>query len=211
MIEEQRLGDRLQHVHRVVVPADVRELVGENRFDLRRRQRRERGDRQQDRRPQPADDRRHVDERRLDDVRGRRQAEAVREPAAGGLPARRRGRQRGAMQPAHVPPAAGHPREQHDDAGQPRDGDAGQRADRAVAGLKPRQRTRAGTATRPCIDVERSDCVEPSAAARCARSGWRRDAVEVGARRHRIGRAPEQARRHDRRREHRASRRSAMT
>ena len=38
MIEEQRLDERLQQVHQVVVAADVRELVREDRFELLRRQ-----------------------------------------------------------------------------------------------------------------------------------------------------------------------------
>ncbi len=87
MVEEQRLDDRLQHVDGVVVPANVRQLVRENRFDLRRRQRRERRDRQQNRGPQPSDHGRHVDERRFDDVRGGRKAQPIREAAARRLPA----------------------------------------------------------------------------------------------------------------------------
>jgi hypothetical protein len=124
VIEEQRLGDGLQQVDKVVVTADVRQFVRENRFHLRRRQRGHRGNRQQNRRTQPADDGRHVDARRLDDMRRRGQAEPIRDAPARRLPARRSRRERVAMQTTDVPPAAGHPREQEDDAGEPGEGDA---------------------------------------------------------------------------------------
>ena len=87
VIKEQRLDNGLQHVDRVVVAANVRELVREDRFDLRRRQRRERRDGQQNRGPQPSDHHRHVDQRRFDDVRRGRQSQAIREAAARRLPA----------------------------------------------------------------------------------------------------------------------------
>ena len=66
MIEEHRLDERLQQVHQVVVAADVRELVRENRLELLRRERRERARREQHDRLQPADHGRHVDQRRLE-------------------------------------------------------------------------------------------------------------------------------------------------
>ena len=88
MVEEQRLRDRLQHVHGVVVPADVGELVREDRFDLRRGERGERGDRQQNRRSEPTDNGRHVHQGGFDDMGSRGQPEPVREAAARGLPGR---------------------------------------------------------------------------------------------------------------------------
>ena len=88
MVEEQCLHDRLQQVDQIIVAADMRELVRENRLDLRRRQRGDRGDRQQNRRPQPADERRDVDARRFDHVRGGGQAETVRQAPARRLPPR---------------------------------------------------------------------------------------------------------------------------
>ena len=137
VVEQERLRDRLQHVQGVVVAADVRELVRQDRFDLRRRQRRECGDREQNRRTQPADDGRDVHQRRLDDVRGRGQTEPVRQTAAGRLPAGRGAAERGAMQPAHVPPPACHPAEQKSDADEPRDRDARQDTiDRSAKALR---------------------------------------------------------------------------
>ena len=47
------------------MPPNVRELVREDRLDLLRRQAGQRRDRQQHHRPQPSDDDRAVDERRV--------------------------------------------------------------------------------------------------------------------------------------------------
>jgi hypothetical protein len=77
MVEEERFSDRLQHVDGVVVAADVRELMREDRLDLGRRQRRKRRKRQDDDRTEASDDGWHVDRRRLDDMRRCRQAKSV--------------------------------------------------------------------------------------------------------------------------------------
>ncbi len=58
VVEQQRLQNRLQRLHQAVPPADVRQLVGEDRLHLPRRQAGHRADRQEDHRPQPADDHR---------------------------------------------------------------------------------------------------------------------------------------------------------
>ena len=68
MVEEQRFRERLQQVDEEVVSPDVRELVSEDRFDLRRRQPGERRNGQQNHRPHPPDDRRRVHVRRVHDV-----------------------------------------------------------------------------------------------------------------------------------------------
>ena len=113
VIEQQRLGHRLQHVHRVVVTTDVRELVREDRFDLRaataRRARRSAAGspaatsrRRSARRPAPIRRRARRREGRGDTpAGGRRSASATTASPA-----------RDAMQPPHVPPAAGHARQQ---------------------------------------------------------------------------------------------------
>ena len=68
VIEQQRLDDRLQQVDEIVVAPHVRELVGDQRFDLRRTQPRERRRRQQHHGFHPADHRRHGHGRRLHDA-----------------------------------------------------------------------------------------------------------------------------------------------
>ena len=127
VIEEQRFRNRLKHVHRIIVAADVRQLVGENRLDLRRGQRSDGGDGQENHRPQPSDDGWHVDERRFDDVR-RDDIETLGKTPACELPARRRRRQRDALQAPHAPPAAEHAAKEHKDAKQPRERDSAHEA-----------------------------------------------------------------------------------
>ena len=211
MVEQQRLGDRLQHVHRVVVAADVRELVREDRLDLRRRQRRERGDGQQDRRPQPADNRRHVHERGFDDVRGRGQAETIREPAAGGLPMRRGRREREAVQTPHLPPSAGHAREQQDHAGEPRDGDGGKDVFERCGVHQPRTVALRHTGTVRAGALHRSNATAISGkGARGSRSGRHGCAVGPGrgTDRRRARRGPHHARGQGRRGKHRGQTRA---
>ena len=55
MVEEQCFGDRLEQVDEIVVASDVRELVSEDRVDLGDRQIRQRRNRNEDDRPDPAD------------------------------------------------------------------------------------------------------------------------------------------------------------
>ena len=59
MIEEARFDDILQEIHQIVVPADVSQLVGQDRFELVRRQPGKQAGRHQHDGPQPADDHRH--------------------------------------------------------------------------------------------------------------------------------------------------------
>ena len=61
MVEQQRLEERLQQVHEIVVTTDVGELVCEDGFYLGMREPRQRRHGQQDHRFHPADDRRDID------------------------------------------------------------------------------------------------------------------------------------------------------
>ena len=65
MVEEQRLDRALEQVDQIVVPPHVRQLVGQNRVELRWREAGQHAGRHDDRRTDPTDERRHVDERRL--------------------------------------------------------------------------------------------------------------------------------------------------
>ena len=94
MKEQEGLGDCLGHVDQVIVPPDVDQLVGQDRFDLRGGQIGECRNRQQDHRTEPANRGRCVDKRRLHDVDGHAQAEPGCDPFSGCLPARRIGRER---------------------------------------------------------------------------------------------------------------------
>ncbi len=76
VIEEDGFRQRLQDVDREVVTPDVRDLVRQDGFHLARRQSRERGDWQQDDRPQPADDGRRGHARGIDDREGATETEA---------------------------------------------------------------------------------------------------------------------------------------
>ena len=116
VIKEKRLRERLEQIDGVVVTADVRQLVRENRLDLRRRQRCHRCDRKKNDRAKAPDQRRDVDEPRLDHMRGRRETHLIRNPAAGPLPGRCLGGDRDSMQRPHAQPASGHSREQQHDA-----------------------------------------------------------------------------------------------
>jgi hypothetical protein len=79
MVEEKRLDKHLQDVDEVVVSTDVRQLMGDQRFELLRRQTRHNSDRQENHGAEPTDDRRHFRKRRLQntnrtaDARARRQ------------------------------------------------------------------------------------------------------------------------------------------
>ena len=64
MIEQQRLGQRLHQIDEIVVTANVRKLVREDRFDLGCVELRQRRDRQHDNRSKAADDERDVNVRK---------------------------------------------------------------------------------------------------------------------------------------------------
>lgn len=80
MIEKQDFDDRLQNIDEVVGAPDVRELVRNNRLEMRRREAGKRAERKDDRGPEPPDDRRHVDERGIQQLHGSRHAEAGGDP-----------------------------------------------------------------------------------------------------------------------------------
>ena len=63
VVEEQRLDRALEQVDQIVVPPNVRQLVRKDRVELRRREPRQHAGRNDNRRTDPADERRHVDER----------------------------------------------------------------------------------------------------------------------------------------------------
>src|SRR4029453_6851377 len=92
MIEEQDFDDGLQDVDEIVGAPDVRELVRQNRLEVRRREARKRAQWKDDRRPEPPDDRRYVDERGVQQLHGSRQAKTGGGPLYGpGQLARRDG------------------------------------------------------------------------------------------------------------------------
>jgi len=72
VVEQQRLDRRLQQIHEVVVPPDMRQLVGEQRVELQGRQPDQGARRQQDHRTQPADHGRHLHDRGLEHADGTR-------------------------------------------------------------------------------------------------------------------------------------------
>jgi hypothetical protein len=170
VVEQQRFGNCLQQVHRVVVPPDMCELVREDRFDLRRRQRRDGGDRQENHGTHPADDRWNFHGNRLYDVNGGGQAKSMRQPAAGRLPARRRRGKSRAMQRPHVPPAAGHACEQQGDAEHPRKREAcddavpiERRKQRGTGFARPNREARSRRTARLNRCARWSRCVRASA------------------------------------------------
>ena len=63
MEEEQGLGDRLQKVHGIVAPANVRQFVSNQGFDMVRRNAGQDGHGEQDDRTHPAEDGGSIDER----------------------------------------------------------------------------------------------------------------------------------------------------
>ncbi len=81
MVEEEGLDRGLEEVDESVVPPHVRELVREERLELRRREPAQRSRRDEERRPQPADDRRDLDESRSSEGESALHAEAFRERA----------------------------------------------------------------------------------------------------------------------------------
>ena len=120
MIEKQRLGHRLQQVHEVVAAQHMGQLMGQNGFQISRRQARHRAQRQQNHGPQVAHHQRHLHQCRLE--------QRYRPPhaAAGGqcgqplLPGRRQGPHAVAPQPLHVQEAAQQAQAHGQQAQQPR-------------------------------------------------------------------------------------------
>jgi hypothetical protein len=63
MVEQHRLDNALQEAREIVVPADVRQLVGQQSRDVLERQSRQELHRHQDHRTEPADYRGHIHQR----------------------------------------------------------------------------------------------------------------------------------------------------
>src|SRR5258706_16149356 len=70
MVEEQGFDNGLQDADEIVVAADMRDLVGEDGFDLGGRQTAETTERNEDNGAQPADDGRDLDEGRVKEPDG---------------------------------------------------------------------------------------------------------------------------------------------
>ena len=119
MEEQQRFGDRLQQVDRVIAAADVRELVSEERFDLGGGHVRHRGERQDDQGLQPADQDRRVDHRRLDDPERHADAQAAGETSGGQLPGGEGCRDGRGAQAMDAPASGGEPGDERRHACQP--------------------------------------------------------------------------------------------
>ena len=78
MVEEQRLRlpMLLQNVDEIIVPADVREFVGQQSFDVFGRQTGEGSDGNENNRTQPANDGRDLNERGDKETHGSRDSQA---------------------------------------------------------------------------------------------------------------------------------------
>ena len=137
VIEEQRLDDGLQEIHEVVVTTDMRELVRDERLDLRRRQARDRGRRQQHDRLQPADHHGHDDHGRLIDTHDAIEREPSGDAAHERVDLRTDGPRRLPHQAAHRQPAAGEAERQQDHARAP-DRENERDTGRARAGTRTR-------------------------------------------------------------------------
>src|ERR1041384_491069 len=86
MIEKQGLDAGLHEIDEIIVPANVSELVGEQRFPLCSAESSERARGQKDHRPQPTDDRRYFYQCRLAQANRPRNAKPMREPGKLFLP-----------------------------------------------------------------------------------------------------------------------------
>ena len=119
VIEEQRLDDGLREVHEVVVPPHVRELVRDDRFELRHAQAGEDGRRHDNDRRHVAEDDRHAYADRREDGHRSRDAQPFRQCREPGLtPVRHRPDAVDAQSP-RPPPAADEPdREEQDPTAQ---------------------------------------------------------------------------------------------
>jgi hypothetical protein len=121
VIEEHRLHHALQQVNQIVVAANVRELMRQQRLHVLRRQAAERSHRREDDRPQPSEHRGNVDMRGGHEAHRARHAHALHEALAGRLPLRGRGPHAGESQPRGGDPSAGEAQRQHRDAHEPYD------------------------------------------------------------------------------------------
>lgn len=126
VVEEQRLGGGLQQVNQVVAAADVRQLVGQDQLELRRREPGEGAAGQQDHGPQPADHRGHLHERRLVEGEGRPNPQGAHQAGQGRLDRGRHRRPARAPHPLHESPAAEGAQGQDDDAHAPEPHQAGE-------------------------------------------------------------------------------------
>ncbi len=115
----------------------MRELVREDRFELQRREAGERAHRQQHDRFQPADHRRDVDGRGLQQHNGTRQVQRTGEPPDDRLQARVRGRRAVRPHPADREPPAGQPQSEDRDSCHPAE------HDHRHPSLEPRRRCHA--------------------------------------------------------------------
>jgi hypothetical protein len=77
VIEQQRFDQHLQQVHPVIVASDMGEFVGEDQFQLLRREPAQAAGRNQDHRPEPTDHHRHLDERGFEQQHRPTHAEAT--------------------------------------------------------------------------------------------------------------------------------------
>ena len=118
--EQQRLGNGLSDVDRVIPPADMGQLVSDQRLDLMRRQAGQSRDRQEDDRAHRADHARRVDERGFDDAKADVEAKLSRQTLTRRLPRRQRLFERGKTQPAYSERRASESRQEKHDAAQPR-------------------------------------------------------------------------------------------
>ena len=109
MVKEHRLGHHLQQVHEVVAAQHVGQLMGQNGFQMRRRQARHRAQRQQNHGPHVAHHQRHPHQRRLQQRHRPAQAGAGRQPRQPRLPHRRQRLHPVAPQALHVQQAAQQP------------------------------------------------------------------------------------------------------
>ncbi len=152
VIEQQRFDERLDQVDEVVVAPHVREFVGEDRFDLGRRQSGERAHGQQHDGLEPADHGRHLDARGFEQPYRPRDPQPARQPPSGGFERGIRRRDALRLHPLHPDPPGREPQRQRkhsddpprDEERQPRfdvDGPGGRRC---AARRRTRGRRRRG-------------------------------------------------------------------
>ena len=135
VVIQQRFGHRLQHVDQIVVAPDVRQLVGDDRLELGRRQAAQRAGGQHHDRSQPAHHEGHLHHRGMHDLHRAPDSQPPHQDGGAIQHCLRHGRHRGAPQA----------REPH-----PRDGQAGrdrQRRPRTTAAPEPTTRPRCDPAT----------------------------------------------------------------
>ena len=126
MVEEQSLHRGLQQADQGVVAPDVGQLVREHGLELPGAQAGQGRDGQQDRRPQPAHDGGHLDQRGLQHADGTAHAHARAEGGQAADDLSVAGRTGGEGQPSHEPPAARVADGKEGDTQAPRGDDAGE-------------------------------------------------------------------------------------